>query len=54
MTDIVFLNVYDDGAAYTVSEHRSWLSDAGFIDFDWVPAPQGSTPGTILIQARKP
>ena len=54
LTDIVFLNVYDDGAAYTVSEHRSWLSDAGFIDFDWVPAPQGSTPGTILIQARKP
>jgi len=27
-----FLNIYDDGQAFTESEHRNWLIDAGFTD----------------------
>jgi hypothetical protein len=30
--NLVFLNVYDEGQAYTESEYRRWLADAGFVD----------------------
>jgi ubiquinone/menaquinone biosynthesis C-methylase UbiE len=29
---LVFLNVYDDGGAYTEKEHVDWLEEAGFAD----------------------
>ena len=29
----IFLNVYDGGQAYTESQHRDWLTEAGFGDF---------------------
>lgn len=31
--NMVFLNFYDGGQAYTESEHRTWLSEAGFVHF---------------------
>jgi len=52
--DVVFLNIYQDGAAFTESEYRSWLATAGFEDIRRSPAPAGSgTPGISLISARK-
>jgi hypothetical protein len=30
--NLLFLNIYENGQAYTASEHRSWLTEAGFID----------------------
>lgn len=30
--NIVFLNLYEGGQAYTESEYHTWLSDAGFVD----------------------
>ena len=32
--NMVFINVYDDGRAYTESEHRGWLAAAGFRDVE--------------------
>ena len=29
---LVFLNAYDAGQSYTESQHRTWLTDAGFVD----------------------
>jgi hypothetical protein len=29
-SNVMFLNIYDDGQAYTESEHRQWLETAGF------------------------
>ena len=49
--NLVFLNVYDHGQAYTEQEYRGWLAEAGFVDFERVPLP--SNPNSILT-ARKP
>ncbi len=52
--DIVFLNIYDDGAAYTIGDQQSWLEAAGFSQFECGPVPAGSgSPGTMLISATK-
>jgi hypothetical protein len=52
--DIVFLNVYDDGAAHTVGEHRRWLEAAGFSRIESRPVPAGAgAPGTTLMSATK-
>ncbi len=52
--DIVFLNIYDDGAAHTVGEHQSWLEAAGFSSFQSRQAPVGTgSPGTMLVSAAK-
>ncbi len=40
--NLVFLNLYDDGQAYTESEHRGWLREAGFGDFRRSSLPDGS------------
>ncbi|MEM7534166.1 MAG: methyltransferase [Chloroflexota bacterium] len=32
--NLVFLNIYDDGRAYTDGEYRSWLAEAGFVDYE--------------------
>lgn len=52
---LVFVNLYDDGAAYTQAEHRAWLEADGFIDVRFGPAPSGGMPpGTTLVSATKP
>jgi SAM-dependent methyltransferase len=30
--NLIFINVYDAGEAYTEQEHRDWLTEAGFVD----------------------
>ena len=49
--NLVFLNIYDGGQAYTEEEHRAWLTEAGFTEgFERVTLPNGSG----IIIARKP
>ncbi len=50
--NLVFLNIYDHGQAYTEQEYRDWLAEAGFVDFERVPLP--SNPKSSIITARKP
>ena len=47
--NIVFLNIYRGGQAYTESEYRNWLIQAGFADVRRVSQPNGSS----IITARK-
>jgi len=46
--NLVFLNIYDGGQAYTVSEHRAWLQDAGFPDFEMFTRPDGRSVITAI------
>jgi len=39
--NVMFLNVYDDGQAYTESEHRTWFADAGLNDVERRPLAGG-------------
>jgi hypothetical protein len=39
--NVMFLNIYDDGQAYTESEYRGWLNDAGLIDIERQPLAGG-------------
>ncbi|MCY4498481.1 MAG: methyltransferase [Rhodospirillaceae bacterium] len=48
--NLVFLNIYDGGQAYTVGEHRTWLRNAGFPDFEMFTRPDGRS----VITATKP
>jgi len=48
--DLVFLNIFDDGRAYTDSEHRTWLTAAGFVDIERVLIAEGAS----IMTARKP
>ncbi len=34
MRNLIYLNIYDEGQAYTEQEHREWLREAGFDDFE--------------------
>jgi hypothetical protein len=47
--NLVFINVYDEGRAYTEQEHKDWLEEAGFGDFERIIQPDGSS----IITARK-
>jgi hypothetical protein len=47
--NLVFLNLYDEGQAYTESEYKTWLEAAGFKDFQRI----GQTRGYSLIRAIK-
>jgi predicted O-methyltransferase YrrM len=48
--NLVFLNIYDEGQAYTEREYRTWLTAAGFIGMERV-----SLTGSVsLITAHKP
>jgi ubiquinone/menaquinone biosynthesis C-methylase UbiE len=44
-----FLNIFDDGRAYTASQYQDWLSNAGFTDIVRTPFLAGNS----LITARK-
>jgi len=47
--NLVFINIYDGGQAYTESEYRAWLEEAGFRKIE-----RSSLPGGFgLITARK-
>ena len=48
--NVVFLNIFDDGRAYTEGEHRIWLTAAGFTEMARVPLPEGVS----IMTARKP
>ena len=39
--NVMFLNVYDDGQAYTESEYRSWFEDAGLTAIERKPVAGG-------------
>lgn len=48
--NLVFINIYDGGQAYTERQHRDWLTEAGFGDIERVANPNGSS----IVSARKP
>ena len=47
--NVVFLNIFDEGRAYTEGEHRTWLTAAGFAEIARVPLPEGVS----IMTARK-
>jgi hypothetical protein len=47
--NIVFVNVYDKGQAYTEQEHKEWLEEAGFEGFRRTILPDGGS----IITAQK-
>jgi SAM-dependent methyltransferase len=47
--NIVFVNVYDEGQAYTEQEHKEWLEEANFEGFRRTILPDGGS----IITARK-
>jgi predicted O-methyltransferase YrrM len=49
-TNLFFLNVFDEGQAYTEHEVRSWLTEVGFVDVVCVRQPNGAG----IVTARKP
>jgi len=49
MRNLVYLNIYDQGQAYTEREHREWLTEAGFADFERKILPDGFS----MVRARK-
>ncbi len=48
--NLAFLNQFDDGEAYTESEYRGWLEQAGFSDVTREPLPNDGS----IMTARKP
>jgi SAM-dependent methyltransferase len=47
--NLVFINVYDEGQAYTEQEHQKWLEEASFGDFERLVMPDTRS----IITARK-
>lgn len=47
--NLVFINIYDEGQAYTEQEHKAWLEEAGFDDFERIILPDEGS----IITARK-
>ena len=47
---VMFLNILDEGRAYTEGEHRTWLTAADFAEIERVPLPAGVS----IMTARKP
>ena len=47
--NLVYINVYDEGQAYTEQEHKDWLEEAGFGSFRRTILADGSS----IITARK-
>jgi len=48
--NLILLNGYKDGQAYTQQEHYDWLAEAGFVDFERVTMSDGVS----ILTARKP
>ncbi|MCP3944687.1 MAG: hypothetical protein GY710_24860 [Desulfobacteraceae bacterium] len=49
---LVFLNVYEQGGAYTQKQHHDWLEEAGFTDISTQLGVMSD--GTGIVSARKP
>ncbi|MBI4527359.1 MAG: methyltransferase [Deltaproteobacteria bacterium] len=49
MRNLIYLNIYDEGQAYTEQEHRDWLKEAGFEDFERKVLPDEFS----LVRAKK-
>lgn len=49
MRNLIYLNIYDEGQAYTETEHREWLREGGFENFDRKILPDGFS----LMRARR-
>jgi hypothetical protein len=49
-SNLNYLNIYDEGRAYTEGEYRTWLEGAGFVVLERVVVQDG----TSIIKARKP
>jgi hypothetical protein len=47
--NLVYINVYDEGQAYTEQEQKDWLEEAGFDSFKRTILEDGSS----IITARK-
>ncbi|UCD97700.1 MAG: methyltransferase domain-containing protein [Chloroflexota bacterium] len=41
--NLILMNAYEHGQAYTETEYRTWLEDAGFEEFERHPLPDGSS-----------
>ncbi len=50
MRNLIYLNIYDEGQAYTEQEHREWLREAGFEDFERKILPDEFS----VVRAKKP
>ena len=48
--NLIFLNFFDDGCAYTEGAHRAWLTAAGLVDIERVVVAEGAS----IMTARKP
>jgi ubiquinone/menaquinone biosynthesis C-methylase UbiE len=48
--NLVFINLYDAGQAYTEQEHRDWLAASGFENFERIVLSEGRS----IITAQKP
>ena len=49
-SNLNYLNIYDEGRAYTEGEYRAWLQEAGFEFLERIVVEDG----TSIIRARKP
>ena len=50
IANTIFINIYDEGQAYTEAEYQDWLTGAGFMDFKRDALPDGLG----IITAQKP
>ncbi len=41
--NFAFANIYDEGRAFTVAEHRAWLAEAGVTSFERRLLPSGES-----------
>ena len=48
--NLILLNAYPDGQAYTESEYRGWLEEVGLVDFQRTVMSEGAS----FIYARRP
>ena len=49
--NLIFLNLYDQGQAHTEGEHRTWLTEAGFLEIDFQYG--AARAGASIVVARK-
>ena len=49
-SNYAFLNIYDEGRAFTEAAYRGWLTNAGFADFERTLLPAGKS----IIKAALP
>jgi len=50
--NLAFINTYDAGESYTESQHRKWLSEAGFVDIERAKFLVGDGSGVMTARKR--